>query len=792
MLTPRVKRMKEKYFDTIPQITAERLVLATRAYQKFAGEAVPIFRAKVVNYIMENMTTLIMDDELIVGTATNAYRGSNLHPEFQSSSWYVSDIDEFSTRDKDPYYISPEDKETILETLKYWEGKSMEDLSQTAMPAKIRELEKDDIICVGLENGVSGETTCDHEKILTVGIRGYIEECQKNIDSMIPQTMEEQAKVDFWKACIIQSEGLITYAHRMADEAERIAATCEDEQRRQELLTIAQNCRIVPENPPQTFQQALQAVWFIHVYFYIEVCTTACGFGRFDQYMWPFYKKDVIDEKRITREEALEMLECLYLKTCEVYEVRDSWYATAFAGYPMWQILVVGGQTPDGKDATNDLSYLCLEAASELQIKQPVMALRVWEETPEDLIKFGCRMIQEGQANPGFFNDEAAIRMCLGKGRGSTLEEARDWTIVGCIQPGPGGGGTDGSPDAGYVNMGKMVELVLHNGVDPATGKLMGVETGDPRDFKNIEEFKDALKKQIAYAYDMIRTGYNLMQSIHMNRYPVIFASMVTKGCVENGKSVQHGGAKYSTSGMYATGPANLADSIAAVEKCVFEDGDLTMDELIRACDSNFEGQERIRQLLLNKPEKYGNNQVHVDAIYKEMMDYVAGMVQEWHDARGGYYAFGIDSQTMNIPHGQVTGALPDGRLAGEPFCDASSPMMGRDIHGPTATVKSVASMVSEKLHEGALYNLRFDPKGVQGDGGLNIIEGVIKTYFEDGGQHIQINVVDNETLKKAQKNPEHYKGLMVRVAGYMAYFTELDKSAQDTIIYRTAHLRRD
>lgn len=792
MLTPRVKRMKEKYFDTIPQITAERLVLATRAYQKFAGEAVPIFRAKVVNYIMENMTTLIMDDELIVGTATNAYRGSNLHPEFQSSSWYVSDIDEFSTRDKDPYYISPEDKETILETLKYWEGKSMEDLSQTAMPAKIRELEKDDIICVGLENGVSGETTCDHEKILTVGIRGYIEECQKNIDSMIPQTMEEQAKVDFWKACIIQSEGLITYAHRMADEAERIAATCEDEQRRQELLTIAQNCRIVPENPPQTFQQALQAVWFIHVYFYIEVCTTACGFGRFDQYMWPFYKKDVIDEKRITREEALEMLECLYLKTCEVYEVRDSWYATAFAGYPMWQILVVGGQTPDGKDATNDLSYLCLEAASELQIKQPVMALRVWEETPEDLIKFGCRMIQEGQANPGFFNDEAAIRMCLGKGRGSTLEEARDWTIVGCIQPGPGGGGTDGSPDAGYVNMGKMVELVLHNGVDPATGKLMGVETGDPRDFKNIEEFKDALKKQIAYAYDMIRTGYNLMQSIHMNRYPVIFASMVTKGCVENGKSVQHGGAKYSTSGMYATGPANLADSIAAVEKCVFEDEDLTMDELIRACDSNFEGQERIRQLLLNKPEKYGNNQAHVDAIYKEMMDYVAGMVQEWHDARGGYYAFGIDSQTMNIPHGQVTGALPDGRLAGEPFCDASSPMMGRDIHGPTATVKSVASMVSEKLHEGALYNLRFDPKGVQGDGGLNIIEGVIKTYFEDGGQHIQINVVDNETLKKAQKNPEHYKGLMVRVAGYMAYFTELDKSAQDTIIYRTAHLRRD
>lgn len=792
MLTPRIQRMKDKYFETIPQITAERLVLATEGYQKFAGDAVPIFRAKVVKHIMENMTCLIMEDELIVGTATNAYRGASLHPEFQSSSWYISDIDDFATREKDPYYITPEDRETILETLKYWEGKSMEDLSGEVMPAKIKALEKDDIICVGLENGVSGETTCDHEKILSIGIRGYMEECQRNIDSHVPQTMEEQAKVDFWKACIIQCEGLIAYAHRMGEEAERQAAACTDEKRKAELLAISENCRIVPENPPQTFWQAVQAVWFVHVYFHIEVCTTACGFGRFDQYMWPFYKKDVIDEKTVTREEALEILECLYLKTNEVYEVRDNWYATAFAGYPMWQTLVVGGQTPAGEDATNALSYLCLEAASDLQVKQPVMALRVWEKTPEDIIRFGCRMIQEGQANPGFFNDDAGIKISLAKGRGCTEEEARDWTIVGCIQPAAGGGASDGSPDAGYVNMGKMIEFVLHNGVDPATGKLMGLETGDPRDFKNIEEFKDALKKQILHHYDLIRTGYNLMQSIHMNRYPVIFASMVMKGCVESGKSVQHGGAKYSTAGMYVTGPANLADTIAAVEKCVFEDKDLTMDELIKACDTNFEGQERLRQLLLNKPEKYGNNQAHVDAIYKEMMDFIAENVQSWHDARGGYYAFGIDSQTMNIPHGQVTGALPDGRLAGEPFCDASSPMMGRDIHGPTATVKSVASMVDEELHEGALYNLRFDPKGIQGEGGLDIIEGVIKTYFEDGGQHIQINVVDNETLKKAQKEPEHYKGLMVRVAGYMAYFTELDKSAQDTIIYRTAHLQQD
>ncbi len=451
-----------------------------------------------------------------------------------------------------------------------------------------------------------------------------------------------------------------------------------------------------------------------------------------------------------------------------------------------------GGQTADGKDATNDLSYLCMEAADELQIKQPVMAVRVWEGSPSKLIKFGCRMIQEGQANPGFFSDDAAIKICMEKGRGCSVEEARDWTIVGCTQPAPGGGSSDGSPDAGYVNMGKMIELVLHNGVNPSTGEFIGIETGDPRKFKDIEEFKDALKKQILHHYNLVRIGYNLMQSVHMNKYPVIFASMVTKGCVESGKSVQHGGAKYSTAGLYVTGPANLADTIAAVEKCVFEDKDITMEDLIEACDNNFEGNERLRQMLLNKPEKYGNNKPHVDAIYKEMMDFIADNVQKWQDARGGYYSFGIDSQTMNIPHGAVTGALPDGRLAGEPFCDASSPMMGRDVNGPTATVKSVASMVDEKLHEGALYNLRFDPKGIQNEKGIQIIEGIIKTYFKDGGQHIQINVVDNETLKKAQENPENYRGLMVRVAGYMAYFTELDKSAQDTIIYRTAHLSRE
>ena len=789
-MTDRIQRMREKYFNSRPCITAERLALQTEAYRRFAGDAAPIFRAKVVNYIMEHMTTLIMEDELIVGTPTNKYRGANLHPEFQSAEkFYLQDIDDFPVRKCDPYDIAPEDREIIVHTLQdYWIGRSMEDEAGRVLPSDIEKARREDIISIGLRNGVSGETTCDHEKLLTVGLRGYADECRRNIEEISSQSTEDQAKIDFWNACIIQCEGLITYAHRMAEEAERQAASCTDPMRREELLQIAANCRVVPENPPETFWQALQMVWFAHVYFHIEVCTTACGFGRFDQYMWPYYEKDVIIEKNITAGRALELLECLYLKACEVYEVRDRWYASSFAGYPMWQILVVGGQTPDGRDATNDLSYMCLDAAAEMQTTQPVLAVRVWEQTPEALMRKGCEMVQAGMANPGFFNDETAMKMSLGKG--CSIEEARDWTIVGCIQPGPGGGTTDGSPDAGYVNAPKVLELVLHNGVDPATGELMGLRTGDPREFRTFEELKDAVKKQLLYFYDKIRIGYNMMQPYHAMRYPVIFASMVTRGCVESGRSVQQGGAKYSTAGMFVTGAANLADSLIGIEKCVYEDRDLSMDELIRVLDKNFEGEERIRQLLINKPAKFGNDDEHVDEVYREMMQFIASNVQSWHDARGGYYSFSNLSQTVNVSHGAVCGATPDGRLAGEAFCDNASPMMGRDRKGPTATVKSVASSGMENFHDGALFNIRFDPQGVSGEKGLQSIEGIIRTFFRYGGEHIQINVVDDETLRAAQEYPENYRGLMVRVAGYMAYFTELDRDAQDSIIYRTTHFR--
>ena len=611
----------------------------------------------------------------------------------------------------------------------------------------------------------------------------------ENIAKTMGGNREKQEQIDFWNAVIIICQAVIRFAARYSNRAEELAVIEKNPKRKEELLIIAKNCRNVPENPPESFQEALQLVWFIQVVFHIEAPTTACGFGRFDQYMYPYFKADR-EKGKLNDETALELLECFYLKTCEVIEVRDKWYSKSFAGYPMWEILMVGGQTIEGKDASNELSYLCLDAGADLQTSQPVLAVRLFEGTPPELLRKGAKMVQQGMANPGFFNDKVVIPMVLSKG--ATLEEARDWAIVGCIQPQAGGGTADGSPDAGYVNAPKVLELVLHNGIDPRTGEQIGLQTGDPTKFTTKEELIDAVKKQMIYFYEMIRDGYNIMVPNHMLRLPVIFASMVMEGCIQNGKSVQEGGTKYNSSGMFITGPANLADSIVAIEEIVMKDKTLTMEELIGILDKNFEGEERIRQLLINKPPKFGNDNPYVDGIARDLMNYVAETIQQFEDSRGGKYSFCNLSQTVNISHGEVTGATPDGRLAGHTLSDNSSPTMGRDLSGPTATVKSVAALDQVHFHDGALFNLRFDPRGIQGDKGLEIIEGVIKTYFDHYGEHIQINVVDNETLRKAQEKPEDYRGLMVRVAGYMAYFTELDKAAQDSIIERTAHLAAD
>ena len=785
-MTDRIQMMKKRLLSTKPSISSERMKLATEAYQKFAGEATPIFRAKVFAYVLEHMSVVIGDGELIVGNQNKRFRCASLFPEY-TGQWLADQIDTLPVRPNDPLDVPQKDRDEILECLKWWKGKSLEEQADSFLPQDVQDARRAGIISVGSRTLSTGHTTPDYRKLFAKGFCGMIAECQRHIDEVGGGTPELQEKIDFWTASIISCRGVIRFAERYAELADSMAEKESDPERRKELLTIAKNCRNVPANSPRTFHEALQFVWWVQLLFHIESNSSANCFGRFDQYMLPYYEQDVA-VGTLTDDYAVELLECLYIKATELLAARPNDYSKDFAGYPLWQILMIGGVDARGRDASNPVSYLVLDAAAEVQLAQPAVALRIHDKTPEPLFRKAVKMVQAGMANPAFFNDKVAIPIVMAKG--GTLEEARNWVIVGCIEPHQGGGGTDGSPSAGYLNFPKCLELVLHNGVDPVSGKRLGVETGDPTQFTTKEELIRAVEIQMHHFWDLIHKGFNRVIPYHSTRLPAIFASDVIEGCIDSGKSVQWGGAQHTYSGIFPVGPANLADSIAAIDQVIFQEKAATMAELIDALDHNFEGHERLRLHLLNRAPKFGNDISSVDDIQYELLHDSAIYTQTFRDARGGQYCFCNQAQTVNVTHGGFVGATPDGRLAFTPLSDNCAPAMGRDTCGPTATVNSVGKG-SDQLDawDGSLFNLRFDPRGVSGEKGIQIIESVIKEFFDNEGFHIQINVVDDATLRKAQKDPENYRNIVVRVAGYMAYFTELDKKVQDSIIARTAHL---
>lgn len=787
-MSDRTQMLKKKMLDAKPCVSAERLVLATEAYQKYAGLPAPIFRAKVLEYVLLNKKVEIREGELLVGDQADRQRCCPIFPEYQSSNgWLADEIKNLHKRKKDPLDVTPEDKKLILKYLKYWDGKSLEDITNEIIDDEIKIDEEEGCFTFGGRETATGHTCPNYKRLMESGLRGYINRCKEKIEQAkaAGNTSSMQPKVDFWEGSIIAMEAVISFAHRYAELAKEMADKETDKVRKEELLIIAENCQVVPESKPKTFMQAVQFVWFCHVVYHIENNSTGNGFGRFDQYTYPYYKADK-EAGSITEEEATELLEMLYIKITGMIKIRPKIFSYAYAGYPMWQILMAGGIDVNGNDATNDISYLILEAADNIRMAQPAIGVRIHEGTPDKFMEKAVSMNQRGLSNPAFFNDKVAIPMVMAKG--GSLEEARDWAIVGCVEPHPGQGTADGTPLAVYMNGGKMLELMLHNGVNYMTGHKLGPESGDVTKFTSKEELIKALECQLDYFYSLAIVNHNRVISKHATMLPVMFASDVMDDCIDNGMSVQQGGVRHNYTGAFIVGPANMADSIVAIDYAVFKDHICTMEELIEAVDNNFKGKERIRQYLLNVPPKFGNDIAEVDDVYRDLVCHIAEFVQSKEDARGGHYAFSNLSQTANVLLGSVCGATPDGRKAEEPLSDNASPSMGRDVNGPTASVNSVAHSDQVKHWDGSLLNIRFDPKGVEGEKGEKIVEGVVKTYFENYGSHIQINVVNNKILRAAQKDPEHYRDLLVRVAGYMAYFTEMDKDIQESIIARTCH----
>lgn len=783
-MTDRIAKLKQMQQDVKPSLSVERARLATEAYEKYAAEPPVLQRAHVLSYILNHMTLYIQEGELIVGNHNDKPRCAPVFPEY-FSEWIIDEIDDFETRPSDPLKISDAEKKELVEILEKWRGRSFDKVVERALSDEAKEAEAAGVMTIGNRDCGTGHLCPDYWTALNKGLGYWKKRCEEKIAETVIDSKEKLEQVDFWNAVIITIDAAQDYANRYADLAEEMAKTEADEARKAELLDIAERCRRIPTEPASSFADAIQMVWFIHVIISIEANGHGTSLHRFDQYMNPFYVADLA-AGRINEERALEYIECLFIKFTDILKLRDKFYSSSFAGYPIWQNIIVGGQTKDGKDATNETSFLVLKANRDVRTSQPTASVRYFDGINQDLVEEGLKMIQEGLATPAFFNDNLVVPMVQEK-LGISVEEARNWGIQGCVQPIPAGC-SDGRPTVGYVNLLKCLELVLHNGVDPLTGKQIGVPTGELSEIDNLEKLQKALYTQIDHFVDLMLTGFNVVGAMHADREPVAFASMMINDSVEKGMSIQAGGARYSESGAFINGIGNVSDAVAAIDTLIFQKKQYTMEELMEALSKNFEGYEKMRLMLLNKAPKYGNDNDYVDGIAAGIVKHYADSLSRYKDSRGGNYVVVVESQSMNVSQGKCVLASPDGRFAYDPVNDNCSPVMGRDVSGPTAAVKSVAKLDQKNAKDGCLYNLRFDPRSVQGERGREVLRSVIETYFDNMGEHIQINVVDDETLRAAQREPEKYRGLLVRVAGYLAYFTELDKDVQEVLIARTAH----
>jgi pyruvate formate-lyase/glycerol dehydratase family glycyl radical enzyme len=784
-MTERVQHLKKMLNDEIPAVSAERAKLATEAIRKYAFEPPVLQKAYMLDYILRHKKIFILDGELIVGNQADKPRSAPVFPEY-TSEWILDEIDDFSTRPSDPMIVTDEDRAILEEYLPYWKNISFDKVVERELPEDVKHAEESGVVTVGNRDCGTGHILPDYFNLLKRGLTYYKKQCQKKIAETVIDCQEKQNQVDFWNAVIIDIDAAGAYAARFSELASQMAVTEADPRRKAELLDIAAACAQVPLKPARTFQEAVQFVWFMHVIMNIENNGHGESFHRFDQYTNEFYEADLA-AGRITEDKAIEIIECFFIKVTSIMKLRDKFYSQSFAGYPLWQNIIIGGQKPeDGSDATNPVSMLCLKANQAVQMSMPTMSIQWHDHLDQNLMNEGLRMIQAGMATPAFFNNNLVIPMLMEKS-GCTLEEARNWGIHGCVQPGVAGK-SDGRPTVGYVNQLKCIELVLHNGINPVTGEQLGPQTGDIETLDSLEKLQKALYTQNDYFVDMMIKGFNVVGALHASRMPVAFTSMLVDGCIDKGKSLQEGGSKYFESGAFCVSVANAADALAAIDTLVHKENVLDIDTIMDAVHCNFEGKEPVRQMLLKKAPKYGNDDAYVDAIAADIIRHYGKNLEKYRDSRGGHYVEVVESQSMNVSQGKCILATPDGRFAHEAVADNCSPAMGRDVSGPTACVKSVAHLDQKNAKDGCLFNLRFDPRSIQGKKGIMVLDAVVKTFFKNMGEHIQINVIDDKTLRDAQIHPENYRNLLVRVAGYLAYFVELDSEVQEALIRRTAH----
>ncbi|MFX1560806.1 MAG: glycyl radical protein [Promethearchaeota archaeon] len=764
----RSKRLKQRMLEAEPTISSERTVLFTNYVKEHWSEPSILRNAGAFAHVLDNMTIRIEPEELIVGNMGPTPRSCQVFPEY-SWKWIEEELDRFDKRRTERFVISDKDKKDLREVFKFWEGKSTAEIAGIAIPKESIRASKAGLFTIGAPGTGIGHVIVDYQNVLRKGLLRVLDEI-------------ENKEGDYYDAVRTEIMAVLRFAERFSDHASELAEQETNEQRKGELIEIARICKKVPAEPAESFYEAIQSFWFIHLLIQTESNGHSISTGRFDQFMNPLYSAD-IKNKRIDKEAALELLELLWVKMTSLIKIRNEYYSIAFAGHPMFQNLTIGGQNADGTDATNELTRLILQATENIRVTQPSVSFRWHKNTPEDIKLQVVDVISKGLGMPGLFNDDAIIPMMIEKG--TKPSEAHEYSIIGCVEP-VVGGKSDPRQNIGYVNLPKILEVTLNNGRDPKTGNLVGRETGDPRTFKSFNDLWLAFEEQIDYTIELLTRADRVAAGILAENTPTPFISSLLEGCNESGRTLQEGGAVYNSGGIMGVGIAIVADSLEILRKYIFEENEISMDELLQVLANDYEGHEELRVRLENDPSKYGNDIERVDILARDTSRTFCNSIQSRMTTRNGPYHGALFSVSMYIPQGEVLGATPDGRKAGHMISDGVSPTQNRDVNGPTAAMKSVARLDHGLCYNGTLYNMKFTPDFFDTESRRKKFIGMVDAYFEMGGFHVQYNVVSREILEDAKVNPMQHRDLIVRVAGYSAYFIELDPFVQDEVIART------
>ena len=781
-MNERIKRLRQENFDTPTTLSIERALIETEFYkQNYGTMPIAVLRARNFYEICKKKTIYIGKDELIVGERGPVPKAVPTFPELTCHS--VEDLHTLDTRELQSYHISQEDIDTYeREVIPYWAGKTQRERIFNHVSKEWEEAYHAGVFTEFMEQRAAGHTAMDG-KMYHIGLLDLKERIQKKIDSLDfiydPEATDKQQELE---AMAISCDAAILFAERHAELADKMAAQETDPQRKKELEKIADVCRWVPAHAPRDLWEAIQMYWFVH----LGTVTELNGWdsmnpGHLDQHLFPFYQKGV-EEGTLTRDQAKELISCLWIKfNNQPAPPKVGVTALESGTYNDFTNINIGGVDRNGNSAANEVSYIILEIQEELHELQPGLSIHIAENTPDDFLLEGIKVIRQGHGYPSVFNPDTYVKEMTRAGK--SLEDAREGGCSGCIEV--GAFGKEAYLLTGYLNTPKILEITLNNGIDPETGKKLGLETGDPRTFKTFEELYDAWHKQMVYFVNLKLSVNNYIERMFSLYAPATFLSLFIDDCIEKGKDYYSGGARYNTTYIQCTGLGTITDCFTTLKKHVFEDQRYTMDEILEACRNNWEHEEVMRAYIRNHTPFFGNDDEYADSIAVRVYDDLVDAIEGRPNTRGGQTHLNMLSTTCHNYFGSVCGATPNGRFAHFAISDGTSPAHGSDSHGPTAVVKSLGKLDQTKSG-GTLLNVRFVPNLLKREEDMRKLGHLIRTYFRHGGHHIQFNIVDTATLLDAQKHPDQYRDLLVRVAGYSDYFNDMTEQLQNEIIART------